>query len=119
MRVLAFLWSALIVSAAGTPAGNAKSYLERSTVLAIWREPAVSIWSARPLSRKTLITAGSWKKGSFSEPMTPRTVAGGAPGLIRCTTETRMAMITPSASSPVSPSPISLLIPAHIVVGAG
>ena len=96
-----------------TPAGKAKSYLERSTVLAIWRDPAVSICSVRPLSRKTLITAASWKKGSFSEPMTPLTVVAGAAGLNFWATETRIAMITPTASSPASPSPIHLLIRGH------
>ena len=42
--------------------------------------------------------------------MTPRTVAAGEAGLNFWTTETRIATITPSASSPAKPSPINLLM---------
>ena len=64
-------WSRRIFSAAGTPAGNAKSCLDRSAS-AIWREPAVV--DARRRTRRASapsMTRGSAKNGPFSEPMRP------------------------------------------------
>src|SRR6266702_4236491 len=62
----------IIVSAAGTLDGKAKSYLPRSIEVAIWRDPAGSTCTRNPLRASASITFGSVKKGIFSDPTTPR-----------------------------------------------
>ena len=71
-----------ILPAAGTPAGNAKSCLDRSAP-AIWREPAVRTVTLKPPRFRAAMTRGSAKKGPFSEPIRPLTATAlGARALL-------------------------------------
>ena len=75
---LVVMWREMrIGSTAGAPAPNAKSYFDRSIVVAIWRFPAVLMRRSSPRSANAALTRGSPKKSAFSAPMAPRTTCRG------------------------------------------